>query len=123
MVIGCEPMDRRCVPQLGWYLKDEQDRAYNLEALAGLKKNDVIVPFLWTYEVSNGLVMAQRRKRITVEDLAEILESLKALPIMFDPSDPDRSLQLPALALKYQLTVHDAAYLELVIRLALPIAT
>jgi predicted nucleic acid-binding protein len=32
-------------------------------------------------------------------------------------------LESPALALKYQLTVYDAAYLELAIRLALPIAT
>jgi hypothetical protein len=27
---------------LGWYLQDEQDRAHNLEVLAGPKKNDVI---------------------------------------------------------------------------------
>jgi predicted nucleic acid-binding protein len=108
---------------LGWYLKDEEDRAYNLEVLAGLKENDVIVPILWAYEVSNGLVMAHRRKRITVEELREITESLKALPIRVDPPDAEAALRLPSLALRHQLTAYDAAYLELALRLTLPIAT
>ncbi len=30
---------------LGWFLKDEEDRAYNLEVLAGLKENEIIIPF------------------------------------------------------------------------------
>ena len=47
---------------LGWYLKDEDDRTYNLNVLAGLNTNEV--PFLSTYEVTNGLVMAYRRKRV-----------------------------------------------------------
>lgn len=57
---------------LGWYLQDEQDRTYNLEVLAGWKENEGVVPFIWTYEISNGLVMAHRRKRITSGNLAEI---------------------------------------------------
>jgi len=31
---------------LGWYLKDEDDRAYNLDVLAGLRTNEALVPFL-----------------------------------------------------------------------------
>ena len=31
---------------LGWYLKDEDDRAYNLAILAGLDTHEAIVPFL-----------------------------------------------------------------------------
>ena len=58
---------------LGWYLKDEQDRSYNLAVLAGLRDNEAIVPFLWAYEVSNALVMAHRRKRITSHDLVRSL--------------------------------------------------
>jgi predicted nucleic acid-binding protein len=108
---------------LGWYLKDEADRSYNLEVLAGLKENDALIPFLWVYEVSNGLLMAHRRKRITTEELSEILGSLKSLPITVDPPDAKGVLELPMLALKHQLTVYDAAYLELALRLTLPIAT
>ena len=108
---------------LGWYLKDEADRAYNLDVLAGLDQNEVIVPFLWAYEVSNGLVMAYRRKRVTLENVAEILESIKSLPIAIDPPELGIALDLPALALQHRLTAYDAAYLEIALRLELPIAT
>lgn len=108
---------------LGWYLKDEADRAYNLEVLAGLAENDAVVPFLWVYEVSNGLVMAHRRKRLKPEQIEEIVTSLRALPITIDQPDSQIALGLPALALQYQLTAYDAAYLELALRLKLPIAT
>ena len=64
---------------LGWYLKDEQDRGYSLAVLAGLRENEAVVLFLWAYEISNGLVMACRRSRITMTDLNEILDNLKAL--------------------------------------------
>jgi len=36
---------------LGWYFKDEEGRTYNLDVLAGLRDNEVIVPFLWTYRL------------------------------------------------------------------------
>jgi len=67
--------------------------------------------------------MAHRRKRLAESDITAILESLKALPIMVDPPDADRVMQLPVLALKHQLTAYDAAYLEMALRLNLPIAT
>jgi predicted nucleic acid-binding protein len=108
---------------LGWYLKDEDDRSYNLDVLAGLKTNEALVPFLWTYEVANGLVMAHRRKRLAESDIATILQSLKALPITVDAPDADKVMQLPVLALKHQLTAYDTAYVELALRLKLPIAT
>ena len=108
---------------LGWYLKDEEVRAYNLDVLAGLNTNEALVPFLWTYEVANGLVMAHRRKGLAQSDVSTILESLKALPITVDPPNADMAIQLPALALKHKLTAYDAAYLEIALRLNLPIAT
>ncbi len=67
--------------------------------------------------------MAHRRKRITVSELAEVTESLRTLPITVDFPGVKAVLQLPNLALKYQLTAYDAAYLELAVRLTLPIAT
>ena len=54
---------------LGWYLKDEDDRTYNLDVRAGLKANDALVPFLWTYEVASGFMMAQRRQRLGDSDI------------------------------------------------------
>ncbi len=84
-------------------LKDEEDRTYNLDVLAGLKANEALVPFLWTYEMTNGLVMAHRRKRLAESEITTILESLKALPITVDSPDADLVMHLPAFALKHQL--------------------
>jgi predicted nucleic acid-binding protein len=108
---------------LEWYLKDEEDRDYSLAVLAGLRENEGLVPFLWTYEVSNALVMAHRRKRITIEEVVEILGSIAALPISVDRPEPEAVMQLPRVALKHELTAYDAAYLELALRMQLPLAT
>ena len=55
---------------LGWYLKDEEDRTSDLSVLAGLKGNEALVPFLWTYEVANG-VIAHRRKRLAESNIRQ----------------------------------------------------
>lgn len=47
---------------LQWFLEDETDRKYSLEVLNSLAEKRGAVPFLWLYEVGNGLLMAQRRK-------------------------------------------------------------
>jgi predicted nucleic acid-binding protein len=48
---------------LQWFLEDEADRKYSLAILGGLYEKRALVPFLWFYEVGNGLLMAYRRKR------------------------------------------------------------
>jgi predicted nucleic acid-binding protein len=108
---------------LQWYLKDEQERDYALGVLSGLQDNEAIVPFLWTYEIGNALVVAHRRKRLDVAGINEILESLRALPIIIDQPEPASVRKLPSLALKHDLTVYDAAYLEMALRFDLPMAT
>ena len=67
--------------------------------------------------------MVHRRKRLGQSEVSVILESLKALPIAVNPPDATGVMNLPELALKHQLTVYDAAYVELALRLKLPIAT
>ena len=66
---------------LRWFLEDETDRKYNLAVLASLSEKRAIVPVLWFYEVGNGLLMAHRRKRISLEQIEAFLGRLKALPI------------------------------------------
>jgi predicted nucleic acid-binding protein len=108
---------------LRWFLEDEQDREYSLAVLAGLSQNEAVVPFLWTYEVSNGLIMAFRRKRITFDQVTEFLNRLAPLPIHIDLPDVQTVFQLPYLAQAHGLTAYDAAYLELAIRKGLPLAS
>jgi predicted nucleic acid-binding protein len=121
--IVCESVDCRCFAGSGLVFERRGDRAYNLSVLEGLHDNEAIVPFLWLYEVLNGLVMANRRKRVSMEEFEEIMTSIRALPITVDPPNASNVLELPPLALKHQLTVYDTAYLELAIRCRLPIAT
>ena len=108
---------------LQWFLEDEAGREYGLAILRGLADKRAVVPPLWFYEVGNGLVMAYRRKRITSEQLSGFVIRLKTLPINAGPQTPMDVLGLPAIAQARGLTTYDAAYLELAMRLELPLAT
>jgi predicted nucleic acid-binding protein len=55
---------------LQWFLGDESERGYSLAILARLEDNEAVVPILCFYEVGNGLTMAHRHKRITLEQVA-----------------------------------------------------
>jgi predicted nucleic acid-binding protein len=108
---------------LQWFLEDEAGREYGLRVLASLSTKRAAVPILWFYEVGNGLLMANRRKRITPEQIDGFLSRLKALPIDAAQQVPSEILELPALAQKHGLTNYDSAYLALAMRLNLPLAT
>lgn len=108
---------------LQWFLEDEAGRHYSLSVLASLSLKRAVVPMLWYYEVGNGLLMAYRRKRITSDQIDGFLTRLKALPIDAAQLHPTELLELPALAQKHNLTIYDAAYLALAMRLNLPLAT
>ena len=108
---------------LQWFLEDEADREYGLAVLASLSNKRAAVPVLWFYEVGNGLLMAHRRKRITLDKVDGFLTRLKALPIDAAEQIPSEIFELPALAQKHSLTNYDAAYLALAMRLNLPLAT
>ena len=108
---------------LQWFLDDELDREYSLGILASLSQRRAIVPLLWFYEVGNGLVMAYRRKRITLEQVDGFLMRLKTLPIDASQEISAQILELPTLALAHGLTSYDAAYLATASKLNLPLAT
>jgi predicted nucleic acid-binding protein len=88
---------------------------------------EALVPPLWPYEVANGLAVAERRKRITSANVARYLDHLAKLPISIDSTDRSqigRAFdQVLSLARRYRLSVYDAVYLELAVRLGLPLAS
>jgi predicted nucleic acid-binding protein len=108
---------------LQWFLDDEADRKYSLAVLASLSEKRALVPLLWFYEVGNGLLMANRRKRISVEQIHGFLTRPKALPIDAARDTPAEIFELPDLARTHDLTNYDAAYLSLAKRFDLPLAT
>lgn len=108
---------------LQWFLEDETNREYSLKVLAGLSQAPATAPALWFYEVGNALVTACRRKRITPQQVDAFLSRLSKLPIEAAAVGSLNMFELPAFALKYNLTNYDAAYLYVAVRLELPLAT
>lgn len=105
----------------GWYL-DNQATPYT-EAIATLLQDDpAIVPPIWEFEFANVLRTACLRQRMTAQLAQTIAAQITSLPIDVDrqPVSPGAVL---ALALRFSLSSYDAAYLELALRLQLPIAT
>ncbi len=109
---------------LKWFLEDEEDRADSLNILKGISEtNRPVVPWLWFYEIGNALTFAVRRKRVVFEQVEEFLRLLEQMPIDVDEPDRATALRLPYLCREHNLTTYDAAYLELAMRLQLPLAT
>jgi predicted nucleic acid-binding protein len=81
------------------------------------------VPSLWPLEVANALLVGERRKRITPADAARFLAILGAFPITVDDETVSHAwTDTLHLARAHNLSSYDAAYLELAIRLGLPLA-
>ncbi len=75
------------------------------------------MPTHWWLETVNGLLMAERRKRISQADVTEVLQLLQALPFLSDDDTAQRSgRETIMLARQHALTSYDAAYLELAMR-------
>jgi predicted nucleic acid-binding protein len=82
------------------------------------------VPASWPLEIANGLVMAERRGRINPAESASFVAMIEELPIVADEATGPRAMhETMSLAREHRLTAYDAAYLELAMRLGLPLAT
>jgi predicted nucleic acid-binding protein len=83
-----------------------------------------VVPGLWRLEVGNALLLAERRRRIDRHGVEERLALLSALPISIDAeTDPRAWNDTILLARAERLTLYDATYLELAIRIDATLAT
>jgi predicted nucleic acid-binding protein len=105
---------------VAWALQDE-DHPDATAAFQRLKTDQAFVPILWWYELRNVLVVNERRGRIAPAETALFLGDLASVEIIFDTATD----QAPVIALarRHRLTFYDAAYLELAMRLRLPMAT
>ncbi|MFM7312634.1 MAG: type II toxin-antitoxin system VapC family toxin [Cyanobium sp.] len=106
-----------------WCFADEaSDAAWAI--LAGLEQAQAHVPALWFWEITNVLVQAERRGRISAAVIRRFLALLETLPIVSDPAGMAHAWhETLALARSHGLTAYDAAYLELALRLGLPLAS
>ena len=112
-----------CSVTLSWCFVDEQDR-YAEDVLRSLSKALAIVPAIWTSEVTNGLLMGERRQRSTEADTSKWLSSIAGLPIEIDVRGSlDFFAAVAPLARAQGLTSYDASYMEIALRRNLPLAT
>ena len=79
------------------------------------------MPRVWWYELRNALLMNERRGRISTQQVSDTLADSLELGIAID-DEHDGSLILD-LARRFELTIYDAAYLEVAFRRSLPLAT
>lgn len=109
---------------LPWCFEDEST-AWTDGLLDRLRNGDrIAVPAHWPTEISNGLLMALRRRRIQPGRSELFWDELAILPIEVEPPlSPDQAKEVLALSQKHGLTVYDAAYLELAKRKGITLAT
>ena len=112
-----------CSVTMAWVFPDEATESTN-QLRESLIEGRAFVPSLWPVEVGNVLLIATRRGRIAKGDCPRIHAILDALPIEIDPISTSRVWSVALeLATEHQLSVYDATYLELAVRLHLPLAT
>lgn len=108
---------------LAWLFHDEKN-AYADKIIGKLPHLVFCVPRLWHLEISNVLLISERRGRCSAADSAQWFTFLRQLPILVDGETELRAWSDgAALARQHQLTAYDAAYLELAIRTGHPLAT
>ncbi len=109
---------------LAWLLPDEANTRADAIRVAVEDGADAWVPAHWWLEIANGLLMAERRGRITPEQVARALSLVNSLPLEEDEQTAERiPAQTLTLARKHGLTIYDAAYLELAQRRGASLAT
>ncbi|MGS1118026.1 type II toxin-antitoxin system VapC family toxin [Castellaniella sp. UC4442_H9] len=112
-----------CSVALAWLLPDEHEIPAQ-KVLDRIVVSRAWVPDLWRLEVANSLQVAVRRGRIDAAFRDASLADLSLLNIQVDPDTSSFAWSDTLhLAEAHGLTLYDAAYLELALRLGLPLAS
>jgi predicted nucleic acid-binding protein len=112
-----------CSVAISWCLVDE-DNDYANAVLALMTDAEAFVPEIFTLEIANTLLVAERRNRMTSTQTASAINLIQSLPIFIDSQTSAKALGATLnLGKEQELASYDAAYLELAIRLGLPLVT
>lgn len=109
-----------------WFFEDggRTDLAYATEVLAELKNSTAVVPVTCGLEVANVLARAEASSRLALADSSRFIEMLQGLDIKPDEDTFAYALaDTLDLARRFKLSAYDASYLELALRLNVPLAT
>jgi predicted nucleic acid-binding protein len=100
---------------------DNEEAAFGDSVVDAIQTQGAIAPSILWHELRNVLIVNERRGRISIERSGTFLSLLDQLPILLDPLPAEASVL--ALARARELSIYDAAYLELALREGLPLAT
>jgi len=110
---------------LRWFL-DHPVHAYaNRVKRLILKGVRAVVPALWHLEMSNGLIVAERRSILTSADVDQAVRDIEQIVVQAVDTDSRivSARQTLETARAFQLSAYDAVYLDLARRERLPLAT
>jgi len=108
---------------LTWAFKDEASE-FSLRALRAAQNRRIFVPIIWWFEISNAIVQAVRRGRMTDAERHQFHRLVQRTEPVSDSLDGPQVLgTVTDLSLEYSLTAYDASYLELAIRRGAQLAT
>lgn len=112
-----------CSVAMAWCFEDEVTP--RTESLLDRTRTDgLILPGHWPLEVTNVLRSAARKGRLTETQALQRAAILMSLPIQYDSLTHIVAFTSTyRLAARYKLTMYDAAYLELAIRIGASLAT
>ena len=112
-----------CSVTMAWIFPDEATDVTD-RLRDELLHTRAVVPALWPIETANALLVATRRGRIEQDEWPAIRAHLDALPIDVDPLSASRTRgTVLDLADTHRLSAYDAMYLELAVRMRMPLAT
>ena len=99
---------------VGW-VHPAQATTYTTAMLDAIAEGATLeVPALWPLEVANALLVLRRRRKLTEDERQAGLGWLRGLPVRIDHEMAGLAFsRLSELAGAHQLSVYDAAYLEL----------
>ena len=109
-----------------WFFGDgkPQELAYASRVLDAIKQDIALVPATWGLEVANVIARAEAKALVTEARSGAFLEMLDDVDIKVDAATFAHALSgTLQLARRYKLSAYDASYLELALRLGIPLAT
>jgi predicted nucleic acid-binding protein len=101
---------------LAWCFPDEASD-YADGVLVSLEGKTIIVPAVWGLEITNAVLVGERKKRLRQPEIRRFTTLLESLSLVYDAQPVgDHIGNVLPLAREYNLSAYDAAYLELSIR-------